>query len=160
MPCTTLRCLYWNLESFCDVYLYKSTVRPCLEYWYHAWAGSSSYYLDKLDKLKKQKCRIFGPSMMLPLLYPPLISFFIGITVVDPHLNWLNLFHFFILITDAFAIIGCMIFQSQFLDIISWFELVKQNWFAKITKRSEEKSPLHGRYFWICKSFYEKCEEF
>ena len=28
------------------LYLYKSTIQPCLEYCYHIWTGSSSLYLD------------------------------------------------------------------------------------------------------------------
>ena len=33
------------------LYLYKSTIRPCLEYCCHVWAGARSCYLDLLDKL-------------------------------------------------------------------------------------------------------------
>ena len=33
------------------LYLYKSTVRPCMEYCCHAWAGAPSCYLEPLDKL-------------------------------------------------------------------------------------------------------------
>ena len=35
-------------------YLYKSTIRPCMEYCCHVWAGARSCYLDLLDKLQKQ----------------------------------------------------------------------------------------------------------
>ena len=34
------------------LYLYKSTIRPCMEYCCHVWAGSPSCYLDMLDKLR------------------------------------------------------------------------------------------------------------
>ena len=43
--------------------LYKSTICPCMEYCCHVWAGASSCYLDLLDKLQKQICRIVGPSL-------------------------------------------------------------------------------------------------
>ena len=39
------------------------------------------------------------------------------------------------------------------LNISTEFELVKQNWLEKVFDCSEEKN-----FFWICKSFYEKCE--
>ena len=42
--------------------LYKSTIRPCMEYCCDVWAGAPSCYLDLLDKLQKRICRIFGPS--------------------------------------------------------------------------------------------------
>ena len=43
------------------LYLYKYTVRPCMEYCCHVWAGALSCYLDLLDKLQKRICRIVGP---------------------------------------------------------------------------------------------------
>ena len=33
------------------VYCYKSTIRPCMEYCCHVWAGAPSSYLELLDKL-------------------------------------------------------------------------------------------------------------
>ena len=33
------------------LYLYKSTLCPCMEYCCHVWAGTFSYYLELLDKL-------------------------------------------------------------------------------------------------------------
>ena len=32
------------------LYLYKSTIQPCVEYCCHVWASSPSYYLELLDK--------------------------------------------------------------------------------------------------------------
>ena len=46
-----------------SLYLYKSTIRPCMEYCCHVWAGAPSCYLDLLDKLRKRICRIFGTSL-------------------------------------------------------------------------------------------------
>ena len=45
------------------LYLYKSTIHPCMEYCCHVWAGAPSWYLDLLEKLQKQICRIVGPSL-------------------------------------------------------------------------------------------------
>ena len=49
------------------LYLYKSTIRPCMEYCCHVWAGVTSCYLDLLDKLQKRICRIVGPSLAASL---------------------------------------------------------------------------------------------
>ena len=35
------------------LYLYKSTMHPCMEYCFHIWAGAPSCYLGLLDKLQK-----------------------------------------------------------------------------------------------------------
>ena len=45
------------------LYLYKSTIRPCMEYCCHVWAGAPSCYLKVLDKLQKRICRTVGPSL-------------------------------------------------------------------------------------------------
>ena len=49
------------------LYLYKSTIRPCMEYCCHVWAGAPSCYLELLDKLQKQICRTVGPSFAASL---------------------------------------------------------------------------------------------
>ena len=49
------------------LYLYKSTIRPCVEYCCHVWAGAPSCYLEFFDKLQKQICRIVGPSLAASL---------------------------------------------------------------------------------------------
>ena len=49
------------------LYLYKSTVRPCMEYCCHVWAGAPSCHLELLDKLQKRICRIVGPSLATSL---------------------------------------------------------------------------------------------
>ena len=48
------------------LYLYKSTIRPCMEYCCHVWAGAPSCYLELLDKLQKWVCRT-GPSLAASL---------------------------------------------------------------------------------------------
>ena len=49
------------------LYLYKSTIRPCMEYCCHVWAGAPSCYLELLDKLQKQIYRTVGPSLAVSL---------------------------------------------------------------------------------------------
>ena len=39
------------------LYLYKSTIHPCMEYCCHIWAGAPSCFLELLDKLQKRICR-------------------------------------------------------------------------------------------------------
>ena len=45
------------------LYLYKSTILPCMEYCSHLWAGAPSCYLELLDELQKRICRTVGPSL-------------------------------------------------------------------------------------------------
>ena len=49
------------------MYLYKSTIWPCMEYCCHVWTGAHCCYLELLDKLQKQKCRTVGPSLAASL---------------------------------------------------------------------------------------------
>ena len=49
------------------LYLYKSTIRPCMEYCCHVWADAPSCYLELLDKLQKRICRTVGPSLAASL---------------------------------------------------------------------------------------------
>ena len=49
------------------LYLYKSTIRPCMEYCCHVWAGAPSCYLELLDKLQKRICRTVRPSLAVSL---------------------------------------------------------------------------------------------
>ena len=49
------------------LYLYESTLRPCMEYCCHVWAGAPSCYLELLDKLQKRICSTVGPSLAASL---------------------------------------------------------------------------------------------
>ena len=49
------------------LYLYKSTILPCMEYCCHVWAGAPSCYLELLNKLLKQICTTVGPSLAASL---------------------------------------------------------------------------------------------
>ena len=49
------------------LYLYKSTIWPCMEYCYHIGAGAPSCYLELLDKRQKRICRTVSPSLAASL---------------------------------------------------------------------------------------------
>ena len=49
------------------LYLYTSTICPCMKYYCHVWAGAPSRYLELLDKLQKRICRTAGPSLAASL---------------------------------------------------------------------------------------------
>ena len=49
------------------LYLYKSTIHPCMEYSCQVWVGAPSYYLKLLGKLQKRICRNAGPSLAASL---------------------------------------------------------------------------------------------
>ena len=49
------------------LYIYKSTMRPCMGYCCHVCAGVPCCYLELLDKLQKQICRTVGPSLAASL---------------------------------------------------------------------------------------------
>ena len=49
------------------LYLYKSTMRPCMEYCCHVLAVAPSCYMELLDKLQKRICRTIGPSLAASL---------------------------------------------------------------------------------------------
>ena len=48
-------------------YLYKWTIRPCMEYCCHVWTGTPICYSELLDKLQKRICRTAGPSLAASL---------------------------------------------------------------------------------------------
>ena len=54
------------------LYLYESTIHPCMEYCCHVWAGDPSCYLELLDELQKGYARLLVLHL-LPLLNPWLI---------------------------------------------------------------------------------------
>ena len=60
------------LSAEVALYLYKSTIQPCVEYCCYVLADAPSCYLELLDKLQKQICRAVGPSpsaSLEPLAY-------------------------------------------------------------------------------------------
>ena len=55
------------LSAEVALYLYKSIICPCMEYYCHACAGAPSCYFKLLDKLQKQICRAVGSSLAASL---------------------------------------------------------------------------------------------
>ena len=49
------------------LYVFKSTICPCMDYCCHIWAGAPSCYLELLDKLQKRICRTVSPSLAVSL---------------------------------------------------------------------------------------------
>ena len=106
------------------LYLYKSTIQPCVECCCHIWAGAPSCYLQLLDKLQKQICRTVGSSLATsvePLAHcrnVASLSLFYSYYFDSDLLNWLNWFHLLFLEGGKLVIlIDCMIFLSPFLDV-------------------------------------------
>ena len=65
-----VRALICSMKFFSPkvaLYIYKSTIWPCIEYCCHVWAGAPSYYLELLDKLEKRICRTVGRSLAASL---------------------------------------------------------------------------------------------
>ena len=66
-----IRSMKFLLPEFA-LYLYKSTICPCMEYCFHVWAGAPSCCLELLDKLQKRIYITVGPSFaasLEPLAY-------------------------------------------------------------------------------------------
>ena len=55
------------LSAEIALFLYKSTIRPFMEYCCHVWAGAPSCCLELLDKLQKRLCSTVGPSLAASL---------------------------------------------------------------------------------------------
>ena len=49
------------------LYLYKSTIQPCIKYCCNVRAGAPSCYVELLDKLQKQICTTVVPSLAASL---------------------------------------------------------------------------------------------
>ena len=62
-----LICSMKFLSPVVALYLYKSTIRPCMECCCHVWAGAPSCYLELLDRLQSRICRTVGPSLAASL---------------------------------------------------------------------------------------------
>ena len=46
------------------LYIYISTIKRCMQFCCHVWAGAHSCNLELLDELQKQICRTVGPSLV------------------------------------------------------------------------------------------------
>ena len=106
------------------LYLYKSTIQPCMEYCCHVWAGAPSCYLELLNMLQKRIYRTVGLSLAASL--EPLahrrnvasLSLFYRYYFGRCSSELAHWFLFLILEGDLLVIlIDCMIFLSPFLDV-------------------------------------------
>ncbi len=52
---------FFSPESILQIY--KTTIRPCMEYCCHIWAGAPSAYLGVLDKIQRRICNLIGPDL-------------------------------------------------------------------------------------------------
>ena len=52
---------YLTPESI--LYLYKATIRPCMEYCCHLWAGAPSHLLNLLDRIQNRVVNMIGPRL-------------------------------------------------------------------------------------------------
>ena len=94
------------------LYLYKSTIRACMECCCHMWAGAPSCCFELLDNL----LLLLNAWLIIKMWLAYVFS--IVITLVDVLQNWLNCFLFLFLEAGLLVIlIDCMIFLSPFLDV-------------------------------------------
>ena len=56
-----------SLSPEVALYLYNSTIQPCMKYCCQVWAGAPNCNLELLNKLQKQICRTVGPSLATSL---------------------------------------------------------------------------------------------
>ena len=119
-----IRCMRFLSLEFAR-YFNKSTIRPCMEYYSHIWAGALNCYLEMFNKLQNRVCRAVGSSVAPSLetlahrRNVTSISFFYRHYFVDVHLNWLNWSHFFIFLRGLLVLpIDCLIFLSPCQDVI------------------------------------------
>ena len=55
------------LSTEVALYIYKSTICPCMKYCCHVWVNDPSCYLELSDKLQNRICRTVGPSLAATL---------------------------------------------------------------------------------------------
>ena len=98
------------------LYLYKSTILPCMEYCCHIWPGAPNCYMELLYKLQKWICRTVGCSLAasrqnmasLSLFYRDYFS----------RCSCQNWFHFLFLEVGLLVVlIDYLVFLSPFLDL-------------------------------------------
>ena len=112
------------LSSEVALYLYKSTMQPCMECC-HVWVGAPNYYLDMLDKLQQWVSKTVGPSASLQSLSHcrtvANLSLYYRNNFNRCSSKRLNWFHHLILVKvkgPLAIVILCMIFLRPFLDLI------------------------------------------
>ena len=100
------------------LYLYKSTICPCMEYCCHVWAGAPSSYLKLLDKLQKRIYKTVSLSIATSLELLAHCWNVASLSLFYRYYFGICRFHFLFLEEDLLIIlIDYMIFPSPFLDI-------------------------------------------
>ena len=61
-----IRALFYKVSSEIALYFCKSTICPCMEFYYHIWAGAPSCYLELLHKVQNEYA---GPLVLHLLLF-------------------------------------------------------------------------------------------
>ena len=105
------------------LYIYKSSLRPCMKYCCHIWAGAPSCYLELLHKLQKRISTTVSSSLHASLepLEPSCVQ-----VLVDVHLNW-PWFNFLVPKGDLIVIlIHCMI--CHYVYVNSFFPHAAKFW--------------------------------
>ena len=131
------------------LYLYKSTIHPCMRYCCLVWDGAPNCYLELLD-IQKRICRTVGPSLAVslePLAYHQNVvslSRFYRYYFGRCFWNWLNWFHFLFLEGGLLIIlVDWMIFLSPFLDVTSYLIVTVQ----PSIKKNEENASRNPKMF-------------
>ena len=94
------------------LYLYKSTIRPCIEYCCHVLSGAGKCYLNLLDKLQRHICNVVGQHLFnnwpIVEMFLVLVSFIdiILVAILLSFLNWLLFLMFMGALLDILT--GCM----------------------------------------------------
>ena len=63
MKVGSLFCARGFLSNEAILYIYKSVIRPSMEYCSHIWAGAPAKYLSTLDKIQKRIVNLVGPEL-------------------------------------------------------------------------------------------------
>ena len=138
------------------LYLSKSTMRPCMEFYCHVRAGAPSCHLELLDKLQKRICRTVGPSLaasLEPLSHCRNLASLGKYYFVSVHLNWFSWFHFLILEGSLLVMLIRLVF-SRFLDLRGNLGNVKEKptrktCFSREKKRLAPRTSTHlAKFCW------------
>ena len=108
------------------LYLFKSTIRPCMENCRHAglvllvatWNCKMSYKNEYAGLLVLTLLPVLNSWFIVKCSQLECLSFFCSYSLADIDLNWLNSFHLLILEGELLIIlVDYMIFLSPFLDV-------------------------------------------
>ena len=102
------------------LYLYKSTIHPCMEHCCQVWVGAPSCYLELLEKRICRTAEASHAASLKPLAHRRNVTSLSLLQILLWYVlqNWLNWFHFLFLEGGLIVIlIDCMIFLAPILDV-------------------------------------------